>query len=110
LLTAVYFFLSSYLFSFYKLAMASKLNPNILYVAGPGESLGSPQADSERTHITGEAGEESSDSEGEQEETSHKLIRKVSTSGQIRAKTKSVSALVKELLVLISCDMTLQHH
>ncbi|MEQ2261536.1 hypothetical protein XENORESO_011781, partial [Xenotaenia resolanae] len=86
LLTAVYFFLSSYLFSFYKLAMASKLNPNVLYVAGPGESLGSPQADSERTHITGEAGEESSDSEGEQEETSHKLIRKVSTSGQIRAK------------------------
>lgn len=35
---------------------------------------------------TGEAGEESSDSDGEQEETSHKLIRKVSTSGQIRAK------------------------
>ncbi|KAM9718270.1 diacylglycerol kinase eta isoform 1-T3 [Menidia menidia] len=69
--------------------MASKLNPNVLYVAGPGDSLGSPQADSERTHITGEAGEESSDSEGEQEETSHKLIRKVSTSGQIRAK-KSV--------------------
>lgn len=34
----------------------------------------------------GEAGEESSDSDGEQEETSHKLIRKVSTSGQIRAK------------------------
>uniref|UniRef100_H3CDE9 Diacylglycerol kinase n=1 Tax=Tetraodon nigroviridis TaxID=99883 RepID=H3CDE9_TETNG len=33
--------------------------------------------------------EESSDSDGEQEETSHKLIRKVSTSGQIRAK-KSV--------------------
>uniref|UniRef100_A0A8D0CWD5 Diacylglycerol kinase n=1 Tax=Sander lucioperca TaxID=283035 RepID=A0A8D0CWD5_SANLU len=39
--------------------------------------------------LTGEAGEESSDSDGEQEETSHKLIRKVSTSGQIRAK-KSV--------------------
>uniref|UniRef100_A0A673C4D4 Diacylglycerol kinase n=1 Tax=Sphaeramia orbicularis TaxID=375764 RepID=A0A673C4D4_9TELE len=37
----------------------------------------------------GEPGEESSDSDGEQEETSHKLIRKVSTSGQIRAK-KSV--------------------
>uniref|UniRef100_A0A3Q4HR86 Diacylglycerol kinase n=1 Tax=Neolamprologus brichardi TaxID=32507 RepID=A0A3Q4HR86_NEOBR len=50
--------------------MASKLNPNVLYVPG-------------------EAGEESSDSDGEQEETSHKLIRKVSTSGQIRAK-KSV--------------------
>uniref|UniRef100_A0AAQ5X2A1 Diacylglycerol kinase n=1 Tax=Amphiprion ocellaris TaxID=80972 RepID=A0AAQ5X2A1_AMPOC len=69
--------------------MASKLNPNVLYVAGPGESLGSPQADSERTHIAGEAGEESSDSDGEQEETSHKLIRKVSTSGQMRTK-KSV--------------------
>ncbi|XP_073331521.1 diacylglycerol kinase eta isoform X2 [Pagrus major] len=69
--------------------MASKLNPNVLYVAEHGESLGSPQADSERTHIAGEAGEESSDSDGEQEETSHKLIRKVSTSGQIRAK-KSV--------------------
>uniref|UniRef100_A0A1A7WYY7 Diacylglycerol kinase n=2 Tax=Iconisemion striatum TaxID=60296 RepID=A0A1A7WYY7_9TELE len=67
--------------------MASKLNPNVLYVAGPGESLGSPQGDSERT--VGEAAEESSDSDGEQEETSHKLIRKVSTSGQIRAK-KSV--------------------
>ncbi|KAF3837345.1 hypothetical protein F7725_004809 [Dissostichus mawsoni] len=65
--------------------MASKLNPNVLYVAEPGEPLGSPQ-DSERTHIAGEAGEESSDSDGEQEETSHKLIRKVSTSGQIRAK------------------------
>ncbi|KAM4611997.1 LOW QUALITY PROTEIN: diacylglycerol kinase delta [Polymixia lowei] len=69
--------------------MASKLNPNVLYVAEPGESLASAQQDSERTHIAGEAGEESSDSDGEQEETSHKLIRKVSTSGQIRAK-KSV--------------------
>uniref|UniRef100_A0A8C9WCQ7 Diacylglycerol kinase n=1 Tax=Scleropages formosus TaxID=113540 RepID=A0A8C9WCQ7_SCLFO len=36
-----------------------------------------------------DTGEESSDSDGEQEGTSHKLIRKVSTSGQIRAK-KSV--------------------
>ncbi|TKS93083.1 Diacylglycerol kinase eta [Collichthys lucidus] len=69
--------------------MASKLNPNVLYVAEHGEPLGSPQADSERTHIAGEAGEESSDSDGEQEETSHKLIRKVSTSGQIRAKIVS---------------------
>ncbi|CAB1416182.1 unnamed protein product [Pleuronectes platessa] len=95
--------------------MASKLNPNVLYVAEPGESLGSPQADAERTLIvsrlfrsfskrqdgnvklqlrprstlpaeSGEAGEESSDSDGEQEDTSHKLIRKVSTSGQIRTK------------------------
>ncbi|XP_077961409.1 diacylglycerol kinase eta isoform X1 [Gasterosteus aculeatus] len=69
--------------------MASKLNPNVLYVAEHGESLVSPQADSDRTLIAGEAGDESSDSDGEQEETSHKLIRKVSTSGQIRAK-KSV--------------------
>lgn len=38
----------------------------------------------------GEAGEESSDSDGEQEETSHKLIRKVSTSGQMRAKVGDV--------------------
>lgn len=38
------------------------------------------------TFQAGEAAEESSDSDGEQEETSHKLIRKVSTSGQIRAK------------------------
>ncbi|XP_034020181.1 diacylglycerol kinase delta isoform X1 [Thalassophryne amazonica] len=69
--------------------MASKLSPNVLYVMEPGDSLGSTQPDSERTHMAGEAGEESSDSDGEQEETSHKLIRKVSTSGQIRAK-KSV--------------------
>uniref|UniRef100_A0A8C6TTB1 Diacylglycerol kinase n=1 Tax=Neogobius melanostomus TaxID=47308 RepID=A0A8C6TTB1_9GOBI len=69
--------------------MASKLNPNVLYVGEPVETLGSPQSESERTQIGGEGGEESSDSDGEQEETSHKLIRKVSTSGQIRAK-KSV--------------------
>ncbi|XP_059891627.1 diacylglycerol kinase delta isoform X1 [Gadus macrocephalus] len=69
--------------------MASKLNPNVLYVGDPGDSLATTPPDSERTHIAGEAGEESSDSDGEQEETSHKLIRKVSTSGQIRAK-KSV--------------------
>uniref|UniRef100_A0A8D3CB13 Diacylglycerol kinase n=1 Tax=Scophthalmus maximus TaxID=52904 RepID=A0A8D3CB13_SCOMX len=49
--------------------------------AAPGETLGSA--------VSGEAGEESSDSDGEQEETLHKLIRKVSTSGQMRAK-KSV--------------------
>ncbi|NXM24491.1 DGKD kinase, partial [Oxyruncus cristatus] len=39
--------------------------------------------------------EESSDSEGEQEDTSHKLIRKVSTSGQMRSKKS-----VKEGLLL----------
>ncbi|XP_057711626.1 diacylglycerol kinase eta [Corythoichthys intestinalis] len=65
--------------------MASKLNPNVLYVAEPGEST---RADPERTPLAGDAGDESSDSDGEQE-TSHKLIRKVSTSGQMRAK-KSV--------------------
>uniref|UniRef100_A0AAX7UVB8 Diacylglycerol kinase n=1 Tax=Astatotilapia calliptera TaxID=8154 RepID=A0AAX7UVB8_ASTCA len=81
--------------------MASKLNPNVLYVAGAGESLGSPQ-DSERTHIPGEAGEESSDSDGEQEETSHKLIRKVSTSGQIRAKIFHAD--------LNTLDATMHHH
>ncbi|KAJ8351298.1 hypothetical protein SKAU_G00227740 [Synaphobranchus kaupii] len=63
--------------------MAAKLNPNILYVREPRESLSSH--DSDRL-AQAEAGEESSDSDGEQEETSHKLIRKVSTSGQIRAK------------------------
>ncbi|XP_060786992.1 diacylglycerol kinase eta isoform X2 [Neoarius graeffei] len=55
-------------------SMAAKLNPNTLYVREP-----------ERP----DAGDESSDSDGEPEESSHKLIRKVSTSGQIRAK-KSV--------------------
>uniref|UniRef100_A0A8U8CL70 Diacylglycerol kinase n=1 Tax=Geospiza parvula TaxID=87175 RepID=A0A8U8CL70_GEOPR len=40
-------------------------------------------------------GEESSDSEGEQEDSSHKLIRKVSTSGQMRSKKS-----VKEGLLL----------
>uniref|UniRef100_A0A8C8VQX3 Diacylglycerol kinase n=1 Tax=Pelusios castaneus TaxID=367368 RepID=A0A8C8VQX3_9SAUR len=41
------------------------------------------------------AGEESSDSEGEQDGSSHKLIRKVSTSGQMRSKKS-----VKEGLLL----------
>uniref|UniRef100_A0A672RYI8 Diacylglycerol kinase n=1 Tax=Sinocyclocheilus grahami TaxID=75366 RepID=A0A672RYI8_SINGR len=68
--------------------MASKLNPNVLYVREPRESLTSPDPQAE-------AGDESSDSDGEPEETSHKLIRKVSTSGQIRAKKS-----VKEGLLL----------
>ncbi|XP_077399766.1 diacylglycerol kinase eta isoform X1 [Vanacampus margaritifer] len=66
--------------------MASKLNPNVLYVAELSELA---QTEAERTPLAGDAGDESSDSDGEQEETSQKLIRKVSTSGQIRAK-KSV--------------------
>lgn len=35
-------------------SMASKLNPNVLYVAEPGEALGSPQGDSERTSMVSE--------------------------------------------------------
>ncbi|KAL6490857.1 hypothetical protein MHYP_G00012020 [Metynnis hypsauchen] len=66
-----------------KPSMASKLNPNVLYVREPQGGGG------------GDAGDESSDSDGEQEETCHKLIRKVSTSGQIRAKKS-----VKEGLLL----------
>ncbi|TSN12253.1 Diacylglycerol kinase eta [Bagarius yarrelli] len=52
-------------------SMATKPNPNTLYVREPERA---------------DAGDESSDSDGEPEESSHKLIRKVSTSGQIRAK------------------------
>ena len=69
-------------------AMASKLNPNVLYVRETQESLSSPDSD-RLTHA--EAGDESSDSDGEPEEASHKLIRKVSTSGQIRAKVSGDS-------------------
>ncbi|XP_070296465.1 diacylglycerol kinase eta-like [Salvelinus sp. IW2-2015] len=66
--------------------MASKLNPNVLYVQEPRESLSSLETD----HLAHpEPGEESSDSDGEPDETEQKLIRKVSTSGQLRAK-KSV--------------------
>nr|XP_046175825.1 diacylglycerol kinase delta-like isoform X4 [Oncorhynchus gorbuscha] len=66
--------------------MASKLNPNILYVQEPQESHSSLETD----HLAQpEPGEESSDSDGEPDETEQKLIRKVSTSGQLRAK-KSV--------------------
>ncbi|XP_030635538.1 diacylglycerol kinase delta [Chanos chanos] len=72
--------------------MASKLNPNVLYVREPRVSLSSQDSD-RLAHP--EAGDESSDSDGEPEETSHKLIRKVSTSGQIRAKKS-----VKEGLLL----------
>ncbi|XP_064206522.1 diacylglycerol kinase delta-like isoform X2 [Anguilla rostrata] len=72
--------------------MAAKLNPNVLYVREPRESR--PGHDTDRL-APAEAADESSDSDGEQEETSHKLIRKVSTSGQIRAKRS-----VKEGLLL----------
>ncbi|KAL4631692.1 diacylglycerol kinase delta-like isoform X8 [Arapaima gigas] len=59
---------------------AGKQSPNMLCVQDSAETLPPAQA---------EGGDDSSDSEGEQEGSSHKLIRKVSTSGQIRAK-KSV--------------------
>ncbi|KAJ8348780.1 hypothetical protein SKAU_G00273690 [Synaphobranchus kaupii] len=72
--------------------MATKLNPNVLYVREPGESR--PPQDSDGL-ARAEAADESSDSDGEQEDPSHKLIRKVSTSGQIRAKKS-----VKEGLLL----------
>lgn len=50
----LFFPLSSFAFD-WELVMASKLNPNVLYVAEHGESLGSPQADSENTHIVSTA-------------------------------------------------------
>ena len=78
--------------------MAAKLNPNILYVREPRESLTSQ--DSDRL-AQAEAGEESSDSDGEQEETSHRLIRKVSTSGQIRAKVGYSYSLVGRALTIV---------
>ncbi|KAK6278343.1 hypothetical protein J4Q44_G00391420, partial [Coregonus suidteri] len=62
--------------------MASKLNPNVLYVQEPRESL---SVESDQL-AQPEPGEESSDSDGEPDETEQKLIRKVSTSGQLRAK------------------------
>uniref|UniRef100_A0A8C7N601 Diacylglycerol kinase n=1 Tax=Oncorhynchus kisutch TaxID=8019 RepID=A0A8C7N601_ONCKI len=66
--------------------MASKLNPNVLYVQELRESTSSQESD---RLAPPEPGEESSDSDGETDETEQKLIRKVSTSGQLRAK-KSV--------------------
>lgn len=78
--------------------MAAKLNPNILYVREPRESLASQ--DSDRLGQA-EAGEESSDSDGEQEETSHRLIRKVSTSGQIRAKVGDSCSLIGRTLPFV---------
>ncbi|KAJ8007867.1 hypothetical protein DPEC_G00098640 [Dallia pectoralis] len=63
--------------------MASKLNPNILYVQEPRDSM-SPQESDRLAQV--EPGDESSDSDGETDETEQKLIRKVSTSGQLRAK------------------------
>ncbi|KAJ6653547.1 hypothetical protein lerEdw1_009127 [Lerista edwardsae] len=76
--------------------MAEKLAPpgGELFLRKGRESLSSLELD--RLSPGGEAaGEESSDSDGEQEGGSHRLIRKVSTSGQMRTKKS-----VKEGLLL----------
>ncbi|XP_071298998.1 diacylglycerol kinase delta-like isoform X8 [Agelaius tricolor] len=66
--------------------MAEKLVPGDLFSRKTRESVSSLDLD-KLAPISPEAGgEESSDSEGEQEDSSHKLIRKVSTSGQMRSK------------------------
>ncbi|CAH2315675.1 diacylglycerol kinase kappa isoform X1 [Pelobates cultripes] len=67
--------------------MAQKLSPCDAFERGTRDSVSS--LDSDKLPTAEATGEESSDSEGEQEGISHKLIRKVSTSGQIRSK-KSV--------------------
>ncbi|XP_036257944.1 diacylglycerol kinase delta isoform X5 [Molothrus ater] len=75
--------------------MAEKLVPGDLFSRKTRESVSSLDLD-KLAPISPEAGgEESSDSEGEQEDSSHKLIRKVSTSGQMRSKKS-----VKEGLLL----------
>ncbi|XP_074962556.1 diacylglycerol kinase delta-like isoform X2 [Phalacrocorax aristotelis] len=75
--------------------MAEKLVPGDLFLRKTRESVSSLDSD-KLAPISPEAGgEESSDSEGEQEDSSHKLIRKVSTSGQMRSKKS-----VKEGLLL----------
>ncbi|KAM6323321.1 diacylglycerol kinase delta-like isoform 2-T2 [Podargus strigoides] len=74
--------------------MAEKLVPGDLFPRKTRESVSSLDSD-KLAPISPEAGgEESSDSEGEQD-SSHKLIRKVSTSGQMRSKKS-----VKEGLLL----------
>ncbi|XP_009330283.1 PREDICTED: LOW QUALITY PROTEIN: diacylglycerol kinase kappa [Pygoscelis adeliae] len=74
--------------------MAEKLVPGDLFLRKTRESVSSLDSD-KLAPISPEAGgEESSDSEGEQD-SSHKLIRKVSTSGQMRSKKS-----VKEGLLL----------
>ncbi|KAL8180707.1 UNVERIFIED_CONTAM: hypothetical protein K2H54_031571 [Gekko kuhli] len=65
--------------------MAEKLAPpGELFLRKGRESVSS--LDLDRLTPGEAAGEESSDSEGEQDGSSHKLIRKVSTSGQMRTK------------------------
>uniref|UniRef100_A0A8C3B830 diacylglycerol kinase (ATP) n=1 Tax=Cairina moschata TaxID=8855 RepID=A0A8C3B830_CAIMO len=75
--------------------MAEKVVAGDLFLRQARESVSSLDSD-KLSPVSPEAGgEESSDSEGEQEGSSHKLIRKVSTSGQMRSKKS-----VKEGLLL----------
>ncbi|XP_039940218.1 diacylglycerol kinase kappa isoform X3 [Hirundo rustica] len=75
--------------------MAEKLVPGDLFSRKTQESVLSLDSDKLAPISPEVGGEESSDSEGEQEGSSHKLIRKVSTSGQMRSKKS-----VKEGLLL----------
>ncbi|KAM6061024.1 diacylglycerol kinase kappa isoform 2-T2 [Chlamydotis macqueenii] len=75
--------------------MAEKLVPGDLFLRKTRESVSSLDSDKLAPISPEVGGEESSDSEGEQEDSSHKLIRKVSTSGQMRSKKS-----VKEGLLL----------
>ncbi|XP_056347000.1 diacylglycerol kinase kappa isoform X1 [Oenanthe melanoleuca] len=75
--------------------MAEKLVPGDLFSRKTRESVSSLESDKLAPISPEVGGEESSDSEGEQEDSSHKLIRKVSTSGQMRSKKS-----VKEGLLL----------
>lgn len=77
--------------------MAEKLVPGDLFLRKTRESVSSLDSD-KLAPISPEAGgEESSDSEGEQEDSSHKLIRKVSTSGQMRSKVRGAGPWGKGL-------------
>lgn len=68
--------------------MAEKVVAGDLFLRQARESVSSLDSD-KLSPVSPEAGgEESSDSEGEQEGSSHKLIRKVSTSGQMRSKVR----------------------
>lgn len=68
--------------------MAEKLVPGDLFSRKTRESVLSLDSDKLAPISAEVGGEESSDSEGEQEDSSHKLIRKVSTSGQMRSKVR----------------------
>lgn len=70
--------------------MAEKLVPGDLFLRKTRESVSSLDSDKLAPISPEVGGEESSDSEGEQEDSSHKLIRKVSTSGQMRSKVRGV--------------------